>query len=431
MSQHRGAEVPSADGTAAEPPAPRAPGVGRIPVVDALRGFALFGILVVNITYFASAYHGTGLEDPPWDSTVDRGARYLVAVLFETKFYLLFSFLFGYSFTLQLDSAARTDARFGPRFLRRLAALFALGLVHAVFLFPGDILTTYACLGLILYAARRTRPATAVRAALVLLAVTCLAYLLLAAAQWAAGGGGVDAGVLAAQARQATEALRGSPASVVAANLAQLPDVLLLLVFFQAPTALAGFLIGLAAGKRRLLADLRGRGPALRRLQQFGLPVGLIGGVVYAHASIAHPGTAYQLCALAFDVLTAPILAAAYAATVLRLVTRDRGGRVSGLLSAAGRMSLTGYLTQSLVCALIFTGYGAGMVGRLSPAQVLVVAAVVFAAQLTACRWWMDRHDHGPLEWLLRAATNAAWPSRRGEPPRRPPGGPRKDRLRP
>ncbi|GGQ60797.1 DUF418 domain-containing protein [Couchioplanes azureus] len=407
---------------------PQAGGGGRLPVVDALRGFALLGILMVNITYFASAYQGTGLEDPGFTAPLDRAVRYLVTILFETKFYLLFSFLFGYSVTLQMDSAARSGSRFVPRFLRRLAALFAIGALHAVVLFPGDILTTYACLGLLLLALRRLRPRTAVRTAIALLAVTAAGYLGLAAVQAAAGGGGLDTAAVSAQAQRTADGLRGGPASVVATYLDQLPEVMQLLVFFQAPAALAAFLLGLAAGKNRLLADPGRSARTLRRFPWVGVPVGLAGGIVYAHASLDHPGTAYQLFALGVDMLTAPLLAAAYAATVLRWASGVRGRRAVRWLSPAGRMTLTAYLTQSMVCALVFTGYGAAMVGRLSPLPVVALALGVFAVQLAACHWWMGRHPHGPLEWVLRAATNATWPRWRTAPAAVPAdGGDRRD----
>ncbi|MEG1053463.1 MAG: DUF418 domain-containing protein, partial [Janthinobacterium sp.] len=118
----------------------------RIADVDALRGCALFGILVVNIGAFATPWFGLGLTDPAFHGGVDRATHFLVALLFETKFYLLFSFLFGYSFTLQMQAAARADAPFVPRMLRRQAGLWLIGALHAVFLFHGDILTTYAVL---------------------------------------------------------------------------------------------------------------------------------------------------------------------------------------------------------------------------------------------------------------------------------------------
>jgi uncharacterized protein len=389
---------------------PGATAAGRLTAVDGLRGFALFGILMVNITYAASAYHGTGVEDPAFAGPLDDAVRAVVATAFEAKFFLLFSFLFGYSFTLQLASAERGGARFAPRFLRRLGGLFAIGVLHAVFLFPGDILTTYAVLGLILLAVHRIRPRTAVRAAVAVLTVTAGAYLLLALAFASAAGGGMDPAPALAEAARATEALRGSPASVVAENLRQLPDVVFLLVFFQAPSALAAFLLGLAAGRHRALGDLTHHRRILRRLQLAGFTVGLLGGVIYAHASMRYPDTAYQIFALGVDVITAPLLAAAYAATLLRLAGSRRGRPAVAMLAPAGRMTLTNYLTQSLVCAVLFTGYGTALVGRVPPAGVAAIALALFAVQVAGCHWWLRRHPYGPVEWLLRAWTNLAWP---------------------
>ncbi|MCR1781448.1 DUF418 domain-containing protein [Nocardioides carbamazepini] len=378
---------------------------GRLAHVDGLRGFALLGILVVNITYLASAYHGTGLEDPGTDDPLGHGVRWLVATLFEAKFFLLFSFLFGYSFTLQIDSATRSGARFGPRFLRRLAGLFALGALHAVLLFPGDILTLYALLGLVLLAVRDLAPRAAVRTAVVVLVVTALAYGALALAVHQAGGGGTIPAGTAEHAAAATEALRGDPGSVIGVHLDQLPDVAFLLLFFQAPSAFAAFLVGLAVGRRRALADPGALLPLLRRLQVAGFTVGLAGGLVYAHASLRHPESAYQVLALGIDVLTAPLLAAAYGATMLRLFDTRRGQQALAAFAPAGRMSLTNYLGQSLVCALLFTGYGAGLVGRVHPAGVAAIAIILFVVQLAVSRWWLRGHAYGPLEWLLRAWT--------------------------
>ncbi|MFJ5733383.1 DUF418 domain-containing protein [Streptomyces paradoxus] len=397
------------DGTTVNAMSQRTPQAGRVAAVDVLRGFALFGILMVNVTYLASAYHGTGVEDPDFDHLPDDAVRAVVAVFFEAKFFLLFSFLFGYSFTLQLASATRLRARFTPRFLRRLAGLFALGVVHAVMLFPGDILTTYAVLGLILLALRRVRPPTAVRTAVALLVLTSATYTLLALALWPVGGR-ADEVAAAAHAATATDALRGDAASVIAAHLAQLPDIVFLLVFFQAPSALAAFLLGLAAGKRQALTGLTSRGRLLPRLQSWGFTVGVAGGVVYAHASLTHPGTAYQVLALGIDVVTAPLLATAYAITVLRLAGGRRAGTVAAVLAPAGRMALTNYLTQSLVCALLFTGYGAGLVGRVPPAGVTAIALSLFACQVMASRWWLGRHPYGPVEWGLRAWTTLSRP---------------------
>ncbi|MEV4251234.1 DUF418 domain-containing protein [Streptosporangium canum] len=394
-------------------PPPRATAT-RLAQVDALRGFALFGILMVNITYMASAYHGTGVEDPGFGGPLDELVRWLVAVFFEAKFFLLFSFLFGYSFTLQLASAERGGARFVPRFLRRLTGLFAIGVVHAVVLFPGDILTTYAVLGLILLVLRGIRPRTAVRVAVTLFTVTSAGYMLLALATFRAGGGGINVVSVAAYAREATEALRGGPASVIGAHLEQLPGMMFLLVFFQAPAALAAFLLGLAAGRHRTLADTDRHRRILRRLQAWGFTLGLLGGIVYAHAGLRHPGSAYQILAMGLDVISAPLLAAAYAAAILRLAHGRHGHAVVAALAPAGRITLTNYLGQSLVGALLFTGFGAALAGRVSPAGVTAIALALFALQAAGSRWWLRSHPYGPMEWLLRAWTTLSVPPWRG-----------------
>ncbi|WP_432063846.1 DUF418 domain-containing protein [Streptomyces sp. C10-9-1] len=389
---------------------------GRVAAVDTLRGFALLGILIVNITYMASTHQGSGAADPAFDGPVDHAVRAVVAALFEAKFFLLFSFLFGYSFTLQLGSARRAGTRFRPRFLRRLAGLFALGALHAVLLFPGDILTTYAVLGLVLLAVHRIRLRTALRLAAALLAATAAAYALLAAALWRAGGGGVDTAAAEAGAARAAEALRGDAASVVAAHLEQLPDVAFLLVFFQAPAALAMFLLGLVAGRLRLLDDPGRHERALRRLLLVGGTLGVAGGLVYAHAGATRPGSAYHVLALGVDVLTAPLLAGAWGAAVVLALRSRRLGRLTGALAPPGRTALTNYLAQSLVGALLFTGYGAGLVNRVPPAGLAAIAVALFAAQALACRWWLRHHRYGPVEWALRAWTVLGRPPWRAAP---------------
>ena len=103
----------------------------RQSLVDALRGFALLGILVVNIASFSSTYYGVGIPDPMAQSVLERAALLVRTLVFETKFYLLFSFLFGYSFTLQMQSAERGGKAFPPRMGGRLVGLWVVGVVEA------------------------------------------------------------------------------------------------------------------------------------------------------------------------------------------------------------------------------------------------------------------------------------------------------------
>jgi uncharacterized protein len=380
----------------------------RLTDVDALRGFALLGILIANIAFFASGYPAHLAADPAHSSWLDNTIEWLVRFFVDTKFYLLFSFLFGYSFTLQLDSAARAGASFAPRFLRRLGGLFVLGVLHAILLFHGDILTTYAVLGLVLLARKGLSPRTAVLSA-VLITCVVVATVLLTGNPLT-----TDPAVALADGARTTEAFRGGLSSVIAEHLRLIPAQLASAAG-QAPLALSAFLVGLAAGRRRVLAEIDRHAVALRRIQQVGYPVGFADAAVFAFGG----GTA-NTATLAVGLLTAPLLAAAYAASALRFFRSGRGAQVARALASPGRMALTNYLGQSLVCVLLFTGCGFALVGRLDPPLVLLVALVIFLGQIVISAWWLRRHHHGPVEWALRAATYWRSPGRtnRGGRPR-------------
>ncbi|MEU1558434.1 DUF418 domain-containing protein [Streptomyces scabiei] len=382
---------------------PRTP--TRLLDVDALRGFALFGILAVNIAFFASGYPFHLVADPAHDSWRDETAEFGVRLLFEMKFYLLFSFLFGYSFTLQLAAAGRAGANFTARFLRRLGGLFVLGGLHAVLLFHGDILTTYALLGLVLLAVRGIQPRTALITAAAIIGV-------MAAGMAVAALAGVelvtDQGAALADGRASTDALAGDLGSVIGEHVRSLPTMAGSLAV-QGPLAFAAFLVGLAAGRRQSLADGTGRHTvALRRLERVGYPIGLAGALVFAIG-----GGTVGLAGLAVSIVTAPLLVGAYVATLLRVFATPRGARLARVLGPAGQMALSNYLGQSLLGVLIFTGVGLGLAGDTPPAVVPVVALGIFAFQLWLSRRWMARYRYGPAEWALRALTNAERPRTR------------------
>ncbi|MBQ1018462.1 DUF418 domain-containing protein [Micromonospora sp. D93] len=382
--------------------------LSRIVDVDALRAVALLFILVVNIAFFASGYPFQLVPDPAHDSWGDQAVLWLVELLFTMKAYLLFSFLFGYSFTLQLDSAARRGVDIAPRFRRRLAGLFVLGILHAVLLFQGDILATYALLGLVLLAMRKVRVGTALRVAVLLTGV--IGFVLALAATSGTQLVTDPASALAAGQRS-TEALQGGIGTLITEHVRQLPAMFGTLLV-QGPLALSAFLFGYAAGRRRLLTDVAGNRQLLRRVQQLGYPVGLAGAVVFASGG----GTA-NLTGLTAGVLTAPLLAAAYAATVLQFFQTNRGRRVVAVLAPAGRMSLSNYLGQSLLCVLVFTGVGLGLAGAVAPAVVVLIAVAIYCVQLAASAAWMARFRYGPMEWLLRAWTEQRWPRLRATDP--------------
>lgn len=384
------------------PVAPRS--APRLPHVDALRGFALLGILMVNITFFASGYTAVIAPDPVFDGPVDDAVNWVVTFVFATKFYLFFSFLFGYSFTLQMDAAKRQGAAFKPRMLRRLAGLFVLGALHAVFLYSGDILLAYSLIGLILLALHRIRSRTAMVVAVVLIAYTAIGTL---ASSLYMPADAVGPSTMFAGGAEATEAMRGGYGSVIAQHVGDLPFLALTLVAYQLSMALAAFLVGLAAGKRRLLADVDAHTRALKVICLVCYPIGLAG--AYLWAGMDAIGTDATITAI--DMATAPALTAAYIASLLLFFRTAPGRRFAAALAPAGRMALSNYLGQSLTCLLIFTGVGLGLIGYVAPLGVVAIALGIYVMQLVVSRFWMARFQYGPVEWVLRAVTNAERPA--------------------
>ncbi|WP_328770511.1 DUF418 domain-containing protein [Streptomyces sp. NBC_00286] len=391
----------------AESPPTRAPRRdGRVREIDVLRGFALLGILLVNVQAMAGPHMGPGGQ--PITSRADEVAAWLVTALVGSKFYLLFSFLFGYSFILQWASAERAGVAFAPRHVRRLACLFLLGLAHGVLLFDGDVLMIYAVLGLVLFAVRDIAPRTAVWAAawFVAGASVCLLARGLITVAFSEPARPQD---IAAWGHEMVTAYRGDPGSIVQANLQSLRGRLGGNIVYSADV-LAAFLVGLAAGTRGVLAAPFRYRARMVRIVAWGLPIGLAGSVFMAVCRDGPLDSRWYDVGSAVGVLTAPALTAAYVCGLLLLLHTRPGRRVGDALAPAGRLALTNYLTQSLVMALVFTGYGLAGYGRYGTVAVLAGCCVLYAAQLAFSRWLTRHVGYGPAEWLLRAVTLAHRP---------------------
>jgi uncharacterized protein len=376
----------------------------RIQDIDALRGFALLGILVVNITFAASGYPIHLAEDPAYNSWLDQSVHWLSTAFVDMKFYLLFSFLFGYSFQLQMEAAQRAGAAFRPRMLRRLGALLVIGVLHGVFLITGDILSVYAIIGLVLLGMRRVKDRTAL-----IVAAAIYAYLfvtLATAAVFLDSTAILDPSTAVAAAQQTTANLAGSFSEVIGEHVRALPTYGLSLLTVQGPTTLAAFLVGMVVGRHRLLKNLNGDEAMLRLIQLVGFTVGITGGVYYA--SLGGNGDTRGVL---ISVLTAPFLSAAYAASLLRFMHTDRGEDIRRLLAPAGRMALSNYLGQSAATLLLFTGVGFGLVGQVSPLETVGFAVGIFVLQVIGSHLWLANFRYGPVEGALRAATNATAPS--------------------
>jgi len=374
----------------------------RAPGLDALRGFALLGIVLVNLRLFGAPLSFEPGLDPgqPWWDRLATGA---VTVLAEGRFYPLFSFLLGYGFTVAHRRAWARGESYTPRHLRRSAALFVLGGLHAVLLFAGDILAAYAVLGLCLLAAVRWRDRALLRLAACLFVLGALLYGGLLAA---ANAMTVDAAVLDIG-RDARTYASGSFAEVAEVRVR---DWALGLVVLPVTglTIGAAMLLGHWAARRRLLEEPTAQAGLLRWLVVFGLPLGLAGSVVnvVALSQLAGADAADMTVLTALGVVNhvaGALLTGAYIGIAGLLVTRRSRALVP--LQAAGRLALSNYLGQSLVCSLVFAGYGLGWYGHLGPARTVAFGVALWTVQLVLSVAYLRVFAFGPVEWLLRWVT--------------------------
>lgn len=374
----------------------------RLLNVDALRGFALLGILAVNIWAFADPYYFTTQTNPSYNSGLDHAVRFVIKFFFETKFYLLFSFLFGYSFTLQMDAAERAKASFLSRMWRRQVGLLVLGLLHGTILFYGDILFIYALLGLVLLACRGFAPGRARRIGVGLVALMGAVWTLVGVATFFESTS-PDSTTSSVSAMLA--ALGGNAPSTLGYHAAHWLETFVVLGLIQGPSALAMFFLGFAAGRVRLFESPERYQAPMRRILWIGIPLGIIGALVYTLAGSYRPGGGLEIIAFGFGSLTAPLLTASYVVAGLMLFKTQHGQRIERALAPMGKMALTNYVGQSLALGILFTGYGFRLIDRLSPLTLLAVVPVIFTAQMLLSKWWLKRHLYGPGEWILRAVT--------------------------
>ncbi|MFI6865739.1 DUF418 domain-containing protein [Nocardia sp. NPDC050406] len=351
--------------------------IPRLVELDALRGFALGGILFVNITVMAGP---SGFPDG--------AAAILDEAVFLDKFYVLFSFLFGYSLTLQIRAAQRAGVSARARTVRRCLGLMAIGVAHAVFFFSGDVLFGYGAIGLVLLLFSRVRPKVALRLAVGCYALFVAAFLVLSLL------GPPESGAVGGDDR-ALNALRAGWGAAAQWRWELFTDRLPVLLLFGLVNVLPLFLVGYAAGASRLLEDPARYLRWLPRVQWIGFGVG-------APISILTAVTHWTWLT-APSMIAAPLLSAAYAATLLRII--HSWPQVASVFAPAGKIAATTYITQSIIASIIFTGYGFALAGHLSPWTVLGTAAVIYAAQLALASLWVRRHRYGPVEYLLRAIT--------------------------
>lgn len=379
----------------------------RQPFPDLVRAFALFGIAVVNVDFFARVALD-GVFAGALVTPLDRLLWWTVASLFLLKSYSLFSLMFGAGVAQQMRSAATDGTGFAGRYGRRLVGLLALGLVNAAFLFFGDILVVYSLLGSVLYLFRESAVRSLRRWAIGLYIVQVLIALLLLLGVVALAAPGAEA-----TARQTLEESAAEAAQRIAGFASTDPFVVTAVRFdawaadfwwtiiLQGVGALAFMLYGLYTARSGLLADPAA--PRWSRARRRDLPVGVLLAVLGGWLMVGSPHHLHPefMGGFALVIIGSPFSTMGYLGLIAAWSQRPPSP-LRDFLVRAGGGSLTAYLLQGLLLSLVFSGYGLGLVGKLGAATYIPIGAAAAVISLLFVGWWRGRHALGPVESLLR-----------------------------
>ena len=396
----------------------------RVPLLDALRGFALMGILIMNMPGFS--YSGGHEADGShyWPAAYDQVAEQVRNALFSGKFNSLFSLLFGLGFTIQYTRMQQSDPQHADAmYVKRLMVLFVFGVVHACVFWSGDVLHVYALLGLLLlFGLKRVSDR-----GLVWIMACCLVYPIVASllrvafvtkaftasrvALWKGLAVSDDAAYG-----------RGSFIDTALQNLHHMvfdyTDLYSLWGNFGWYVSITlTMLIGVLAGRRLWAQRAPELMPQVRRLTWVALTIGLgcaaAFTVIFELNRTPGPSLIKTFGGLCYSVSRLSLMLF-YVLLITQLFHRPSWRPLFSPFAAAGRMPLTNYLMQTAICTTLFYGWGFGRWATVGPAAGLALSLVIFfAIQVPLSIWWLKRHQRGPLEALWARLTYGRPPAAR------------------
>jgi uncharacterized protein len=372
---------------------------------DVLRGFALLGILVVNIQFMGlNSSEGARGE---WTLGLANGsATFIIASIFAGKFYLLFSFLFGYSsnYIIRGERSNRT------RWTKRCFVLIVLGALHFTFLWHGDIIFVYGLFGLLLIPFFFRKDKTLKIWTRVIFIVTSTILLLVGALIYIAERFFPEESFqVPMESKLDSSLLNGSFIDAIPARLDLWVYGVATGILLQGGLAFAAFLLGLRLARTQFLSspiDKKKNSALMKKGFFFGAPLQIIAAIILVNnEQSAEPSEAIYVLAVFSSFVAAPLLSMFYVGLIRKLV-EEKSNLVSWM-KPAGRMSLTVYISQSIITSMIFGPWGFGLFQDLQTWQVILLAVGIWALLVYVSTIWLKRFSQGPLEQLVNTLTRS------------------------
>lgn len=390
----------------------------RYHLPDLLRGFALFGILVVNMNMFMAPFAYYLAPGDHWPGLANQVSHSAIRFFFEGKFYTIFSLLFGMGFYLFLKKAEQASEVLGV-FRKRLFFLLLFGAMHVLLLWYGDILVFYALIGFIMLLFRKCSNRCLLIWAGVFISIPILftgfMLLIVQLVQMSPTGQEMMAQQTAEQMQYFADLgnrameiyTSGSFMEIIQIRLEEYKMTLMgLLVFY--PNVLAMFLVGLVVARKGYLTTEVMNTRFFKKALIWGLVVGIPANALYAWKSlVADPSVPSMDSFLA--VLGSGLGGISFAMVYIgiwgSIFRKGWMKRCTGFLSNTGRMALTVYLGESIICTTLFYSYGFRLYGTISIWEGLLFSVAIYTLLAFLAQFMVKKLHYGPAEWLWRTLT--------------------------
>lgn len=386
----------------------------RIQVVDALRGFALWGIVIVHmVEQFLGGYPPPGMSDYAVQIPLDLQVKALNRAIFLSKFFTIFSLLFGLSFFIQMDRANRRGQSFGGKFAWRLVLLFFIGVAHNLF-FRGDILTVYALLGFLLIPFYRAPSWVLLMTAAGIICGLPRYLVLWVKLHWISPMSAAERILFeAANTQYYQVAKSGGMLDIFALNIWEGWAGKMAFqfdIFGRGYLTFAMFLIGLWIGRKGFFEQFAQRKKIIYRIFLAGLLVAALLYPIHTALLDRFDGRSWRtILGLTVQDISNLALSSSIVALFLSLYNYSLSRKILDIFLPYGRMALSNYVGQTIVGTFIFFGWGLGLLGSIGATYAVLIGQGIFAIQVVFSKIWLKYFRYGPLEWLWRSGTYLKW----------------------
>ncbi len=386
----------------------------RIITLDVIRGFALLGILLVNMQFFVAPKLFLILSGGTlFEGAISNTADWFITIFATGKFFTTFSFLFGLGFFLFMERVSAKGLSVGRLYSRRLSFLLILGLIHIFIFWSGDILLNYAIAGFLLLLFRKSSIEKIRKWAIgifsVVVFLTGFFTFLSSLMENVLGENFAPMNDWASLVEQSVIVFQnGNFSEILAFRLTEEIPLILPNFIITIPMVLFIFLIGLYVGKKGVLMNISGHLEWIRKVWKKSFIYGAVLTFVYVILKAELFIVPFYLHEASLEVLSliSGLIVSFFYISSITLLCQQRQWKVRlKFLAPVGQMALTNYLLQTVICLMLFYGYGLGLYGKVAPGVGILVTLVIFTAQVFLSKFWMARFKYGPLEHVWRAFT--------------------------